>query len=89
MHGFSYLTAPTAVWPGFAAFTPYSGNIGYAESWGPRMPLWNHATDITGYIARVQHILQRGTPQHDVAFFEQKGYVGAGYNSPWFADSGV
>ena len=89
LHGFSYLTAATAKWPGFAAFTPYNGNIGYSESWGPRIPLWNHVTDITGYISRMQYILQRGSPRHDVAFFEQKGYIGAGYNSPWFADTGT
>ncbi|KAH8882940.1 secreted protein [Thozetella sp. PMI_491] len=88
-HGFSYKAAETAQWPGFAAFTPYSGNIGYSESWGPRIPLWRHMSDTMGYVGRVQAVLQRGQPKHDVAFFEQKGYVGAGYNSPWFADSGT
>jgi hypothetical protein len=39
LHGFSYLSAPTALWPGFAAFTPYNGAQGYSESWGPRIPL--------------------------------------------------
>lgn len=53
------------------------------------MPQWNHVTDITGYITRMQYILQSGKAQHDVVFFEQKGYIGAGYNSPWWADSGV
>lgn len=89
LHGFAYNEAPRAAWPGFAAFTPYNGGIGYAEAWGPRSPLWVHATDITGYIARMQLILQRGTARHDVAFFSQKGYVGAGYNTPWFSAEGT
>ncbi|ORY64798.1 uncharacterized protein BCR38DRAFT_523382 [Pseudomassariella vexata] len=88
-HGFSYLSAPIALWPGFAAFSPYSGNIGYAESWAPRTLLWNHANEITSYIACMHLLLKYGKPQYDVAFFEQKSYVGAGCNSSWFADSGT
>jgi hypothetical protein len=41
------------------------------------------------YVSRMQVILQSGTPQHDVVFFEQKGYIAAGYNSPWFGDLGM
>ena len=89
LHGFSYITAPQTEWPGFAAFTPYKGGIGYADAWGPREPMWTHATDITGYLGRMQTILQRGVPQHDVAWFSQKGYVGAGYNTPWFSAAGT
>ena len=36
LHGFSYLEVEGVAWPDFAAFTPYSGAIGYAKSWGPR-----------------------------------------------------
>jgi hypothetical protein len=90
LHGFSYKSAPQTKWPGFAAFTPYNGNnIGYAESWGPRTPLWKHASDVMGYFSRVQLLMQRGTPKNDVVFFSPKGYIAAGYNSPWFSDSGV
>ena len=89
LHGFAYITAPQTEWPGFAAFTPYKGGIGYADAWGPREPMWTHATDVTGYLGRMQVILQRGVAQHDVAWFSQKGYVGAGYNSPWFSAAGA
>jgi hypothetical protein len=90
LHGFSYKTAPNTTWPGFGAFTPYNQNgIGYSESWGPRLPHWKHASDITGYMSRIQFLTQRGVPQHDVAILQHKGYIAAGYNSPWFADSGV
>jgi hypothetical protein len=51
--------------------------------------MWAHATDVTGYLSRMQLILQRGTAQHDVAFFSQKGYVGAGYNTLWFSADGA
>ncbi|MET8865195.1 glycosyl hydrolase [Nonomuraea sp. NPDC004580] len=48
LHGFSYASAPGAGWPGFAAFTPYGGSVGYAESWGPRQPTWaRYATPST------------------------------------------
>jgi hypothetical protein len=50
-------------------FTPYSGAIGYAESWGPRQPQWLMAADVPGYIGRVQYIMRRGAPKRDVAFF--------------------
>lgn len=40
LHGFAYNEAPQAAWPGFAAFTPYHGSIGYADAWGPRDPMW-------------------------------------------------
>lgn len=38
LHGFSYADAPGAKWPGFAAFTPYHGGVGYSNSWGPVNP---------------------------------------------------
>lgn len=31
---FAYITAPQTEWPGFVAFTPYKGGIGYADAWG-------------------------------------------------------
>lgn len=89
LHGFSYKEAPTAEWPGFAAFTPYNGNIGYAESWGPRQPAWRHAPDIAAYMGRVQLLMRRGVPKHDVGFFRQKGYVASGFGASWFSADGT
>lgn len=89
LHGFSYKEAPTAGWPGFAAFTPYNGNIGYAESWGPRQPAWRHAPDIAAYMGRVQLLMRRGVAKHDVGSFRQKGYVASGFGASWFSAEGT
>ncbi|MFD6953486.1 alpha-L-rhamnosidase [Nocardiopsis sp. TSRI0078] len=89
LHGFSYADAPGAQWPGFAAFTPYDGGIGYGESWGPRQPTWQHAPDVAGFLARAQHTLQWGTPSVDVAFLRQKGYAGSGFGAAHFSKEGV
>ncbi|CAG8951852.1 hypothetical protein HYFRA_00005656 [Hymenoscyphus fraxineus] len=89
LHGFSYKEAPGVKWPGFAAFTPYNGAIGYAESWGPRQPAWRHAGDIAAYLGRVQLFLRRGVAKHDVGFFRQKGYVASGFGASWFSSEGV
>lgn len=89
LHGFSYSDAPEATWPGFAAFTPYSGKIGYSESWGPRQPTWRHVADISAYLGRTQMVLQSGTPKVDVAFLRQKGYAGSGFGAAWFSADGV
>ncbi|EGY16826.1 hypothetical protein VD0002_g2789 [Verticillium dahliae] len=89
-HGFSYKEAPGAKWPGFAAFTPYSGNrVGYSESWGPRIPMWKHTRDVADYFARTQSLLQRGSPKHDVAFYSPKGYIAAGFSGPWYSLDGA
>ncbi|KAF9886174.1 hypothetical protein FE257_012000 [Aspergillus nanangensis] len=90
LHGMSYLDAPGSVWPGFAAFTPIHGDeIGYAESWGPRQPAWLHAPDFTGYMGRVQYILQRGVGTHDCAFLRQNGDVDSDYIPPYFTSEGA
>lgn len=89
LHGFSYADAPGAKWPGFAAFTPYHGHIGYSESWGPRQPTWRHVADVSDYFGRVQTVLQSGTPKLDVAFLRQKGYAGSGFGAAWFSKEGV
>ena len=62
-HGFSYATTPESRWPGFSAFSPLNNVAGYGESWGPRQPTWKHASDISGYFARNQEVMQTGT-QH-------------------------
>ncbi|MEV6036762.1 glycosyl hydrolase [Nonomuraea sp. NPDC052116] len=89
LHGFSYATAPGAAWPGFAAFTPYSGTVGYAESWGPRQPTWRHITDISRYFARIHQIMREGAPRADVAVLRQTGYTKTGIGAAWFTASGV
>ncbi|MGW0705431.1 glycosyl hydrolase [Streptomyces sp. NPDC002643] len=89
VHGFSYATAPTAEWPGFAAFSPYNGAAGYGESWGPRQPTWRHAEDIADYLGRVHLVLQAGTARADVAVFRQTGYTATGIGASWFTSTGV
>ncbi|KAK2763925.1 hypothetical protein FQN54_009544 [Arachnomyces sp. PD_36] len=89
LHGFSYETAPGATWPGFAAFTPLEGKIGYSESWGPRQPAWHHAPDITAYLGRVQLFMRQGTPKHDCALFRQGGATDANYVAPFFTSEGA
>ncbi|TYB52353.1 alpha-L-rhamnosidase, partial [Nonomuraea sp. PA05] len=89
LHGFSYADAPGAGWPGFAAFTPYNGTVGYAESWGPRQPTWDHIADISGYFARIHLIMRQGVPRVDVAVFRQTGYTKTGIGASWFTASGV
>ncbi|WP_199433214.1 glycosyl hydrolase [Qaidamihabitans albus] len=89
LHGFSYADAPGAQWPGFAAFTPYDGGVGYSESWGPRQPTWRHADGPAGYLARNQLVLQAGVARCDVAFLRQKGYAGSGFGAAWFTPTGV
>ncbi|MFV2196778.1 glycosyl hydrolase [Nocardiopsis sp. LOL_012] len=89
LHGFSYADAPGAQWPGFAAFTPYNGGVGYSESWGPRHPTWQHVSDVSGFFARAQHTLQTGTPKIDMAFLRQKGYAGSGFGAAYFTKEGV
>lgn len=89
VHGFSYANAPGDVWPGFAAFTPIGGTLGYSESWGPRQPTWKHAPDFTDYLARVQYMMQRGVPKHDVAIFRRNGAVDNNYVGPYFTSDGA
>lgn len=90
IHGFAYADAPGATWPGFAAFSPYNvTGIGYSEAWGPRQPTWQHMPDIAGYMSRSQLVLQTGTPQYDVLFYRQKGYVSTGIGAPWATNNGI
>ncbi|MFI8949722.1 glycosyl hydrolase [Streptomyces sp. NPDC053750] len=88
-HGFAYAEAPGAVWPGFAAFSPYHGGAGYGEAWGPRQPTWGHVPDIAGYLSRVQLVLQTGVNKADIGVLWQKGYAGSGLGASWFSGDGV
>ena len=74
----------TSRWPGFAAFSPFSG-VGYGEAWGPRQPTWKHVSDISGYFARNQEVMQTGRNIVDAAVLAQTGYVAAGYGAPFFS----
>lgn len=77
LHGFSYADAPDAKWPGFSAFGRVIGN-----DWGPRSPLWRHASDISGYLGRLQHVLQSGRSQADIVVLEpiSRGGVAENFN---------
>lgn len=89
VHGFSYATAPGVNWPGYAAFTPYKGTVGYGESWGPRHPTWKHVSDISGYLGRVHQVTQAGKARADVAVFRQTGYTATGIGASWFTATGI
>ncbi|MEV0738643.1 glycosyl hydrolase [Streptomyces sp. NPDC050549] len=89
IHGFSYATAPGVGWPGFAAFSPYSGAPGYGESWGPRQPTWRHVPDIAAYLGRVHEVLQSGTARVDIAVFRQTGYTATGIGASWLTSTGI
>ncbi|QIY75684.1 glycosyl hydrolase [Streptomyces sp. RLB1-33] len=89
VHGFSYAELPGVNWPGYAAFTPYKGTVGYGESWGPRHPTWRHVADVSGYLGRVHQVLQTGRPRVDVAVFRQTGYTATGIGASWFTATGI
>ncbi len=89
IHGFSYAELPGVQWPGYAAFTPYKGAVGYAESWGPRHPTWRHIADMSGYLSRIHQVLQSGKPRIDVAVFRQTGYADTGIGTSWFTATGI
>ncbi|WP_326818468.1 glycosyl hydrolase [Streptomyces sp. NBC_01762] len=88
-HGFAYADAPGAEWPGFAAFSPYSGAAGYGEAWGPRQPVWQHTPAVADFLGRLQRVLQTGVNKVDVGILRQKGYAGSGLGAPWFSGEGV
>jgi len=61
LHGFSYADGPNEPWPGFSAFGRHIG-----ADWGPRSPDWELAADVSGYISRMQRVLQTGRSQSDI-----------------------
>ncbi|MEU3792939.1 glycosyl hydrolase [Streptomyces fructofermentans] len=89
VHGFSYAELPGVNWPGYAAFTPYRGTVGYGESWGPRHPTWKHVEDVSGYLGRIHHVLRTGRARADVAVFRQTGYTATGIGASWFTATGI
>ena len=66
LHGYSYLDAPGAPWPGFAAF-----GTAFAEAWNGQQPTWRHIQDLTGYMGRTQYVLQQGVNAVDVVILRQ------------------
>ncbi|TDE14188.1 glycosyl hydrolase [Jiangella asiatica] len=52
-------------WPGFHPI----GTI--PEAMGPRNPTWTMTSDVSGYFARVQHLLQHGVRRTDLAVYTQ------------------
>ena len=89
LHGFSYADAPGAAWPGFAAFSPYNGAVGYGEAWGPRQPMWAHAQDVAAHLRRTQFCLQSGVNRADLAWFRQKGWTATGIGVGWGTSSAI
>ena len=89
LHGFSYADAPGAAWPGFAAFSPYNGAVGYGEAWGPRQPMWRHAPDVAGHLRRTQFGLQSGVNRADLAWFRQKGWTATGIGVGWGTNAAI
>lgn len=89
LHGFPYAAAPGAGWPGFAAFSPYNGGVGYSEAWGPRTPVWGHLDRVAAAIARTQWVLRQGRAEYDIAFYRQKGWAQTGIGAPWATASGI
>ena len=84
-HGFSYATTPEcALARLLRVLAAEQRRSGYGESWGPRQPTWTHASDISGYFARNQQVMQSGRNQLDAAVLVQTGYVAAGYGAPFF-----
>lgn len=84
LHSFAYPDGPGSFgptpdnadesWPGFWSYRGTSqpavlGPLGLAEAYGPRMPYWHHAPDITAFLAREQFVLQQGRPRVDVAIY--------------------
>lgn len=74
IHGYAYADAPEASWPGFSPF----GTL-FAEPWNSMQPSWRHITDLAGYLARVQMVLQQGLNRTDIAVLRQELDLEGGY----------
>lgn len=70
IHGFPYATSPAGQWPGFFPWAPI-GDINFADAWGPRQPQWQLIGDLSGYMARVHHVLRSGTNRVDLAIYRE------------------
>ncbi|MEU9737456.1 glycosyl hydrolase [Streptomyces sp. NPDC048002] len=72
VHGFPYASSPGGQWPGFYPWAPMGVPINFAEAWGPRQPQWQVIGGASGYMARVQTILQFGTSKADLAVYHEE-----------------
>lgn len=75
LHGMSYETQSVPDmyknwffnWPGFSVMAN-----SFSNEWGERQPYWVHTSQMAGYIARNNDILQRGQAKVDVAVFRDR-----------------
>lgn len=65
-HIYPYAESSTSVWPGYSLF-PDS----FANTWGPRSPIWKDAPDYNAYLGRCQQVLAQGSAARDVAVYMQ------------------
>lgn len=76
LHGASFDRAHNdcwSEWPGWHAFAE-----SFAESWTDRQPYWPDVRQFSGYLARMQAVLQGGRPQCDVAILKKNWWPGKG-----------
>ncbi|TLS30036.1 hypothetical protein PpBr36_02246 [Pyricularia pennisetigena] len=70
IHGMPYGgEQPETTWPGYTPF-----QYVYSEMWGPRQPAWKYMSEMMGYTARNQHILQLGVAKKDLAVYLYKDH---------------
>ncbi|OBR14858.1 Secreted protein [Colletotrichum higginsianum IMI 349063] len=69
IHGQSYTgNYPQTTWPGYTAFIYY-----ISELYSAKRPDWDHGFHAAlDYMARIQHIQQKGIPRTDVAFYNKQ-----------------
>lgn len=69
IHGQSYTgNYPQTTWPGYTAFTYYVSDL-----YSPKRPDWDNGLQAAlEYMARIQHIQQKGIPRTDIAFYNKQ-----------------
>ncbi|KAJ0119379.1 hypothetical protein J7T55_013618 [Diaporthe amygdali] len=69
IHGQSYTgNYPQTTWPGFTAFSYY-----FSDLYSRKRPDWNNGLQAAlDYVARTQHIQQKGVPRTDIAFYNKQ-----------------
>ncbi|KAF9873062.1 hypothetical protein CkaCkLH20_09572 [Colletotrichum karsti] len=69
IHGQAYSgNYPQTTWPGYTAFRYYVSDL-----YSPKRPDWDNGLKAAlNYMARVQHIQQKGIPRTDVAFYNKQ-----------------
>ncbi|KAG6359492.1 hypothetical protein INS49_013013 [Diaporthe citri] len=69
IHGQSYTgNYPQTTWPGYTAFIYYVSDL-----YSPKRPGWDNGLQAAlDYIARIQHIQQKGIPRTDIAFYNKQ-----------------